>query len=93
MRRVLLSTGAALVIGLAETGIAVTRRFRAEGADVVVLEVQHEAEQASGKLHELSGHGPFEAVNARDAVADFEHPADLAGVDLRLVLADLRLEN
>jgi UDP-N-acetylmuramoylalanine--D-glutamate ligase len=28
----------ALVIGLAETGIAVTRRFRAEGADVVVLE-------------------------------------------------------
>ena len=46
-------------------------------ADVVLLEVEHQAEEAARELDELAGHRAFEAVDARDAVADREHGAGL----------------
>ena len=40
-----------------------------------------------GELDHFAGHDAREAVDAGDAVADFEHAADFADVDLRLGIA------
>ena len=42
---------------------------------------------AVGELDHFAGHDAREAVDAGDAVADFEHAADFADVDLRPVTA------
>jgi hypothetical protein len=39
-------------------------------ADVVLLEVEHHADDVVRELEELTGHGVFKAVHARNAVAD-----------------------
>ena len=48
---------------------------------------------AVGELDHLAGHDAGQAVDAGDAVADLEHPADLADVDLGPVTADLFLDD
>ena len=79
-------------------------RRKIGAAHVVLLEVQHEAEEAlrsrrwpsdPTNSHQLAGHRAGEAVDARDAVADGEHGARLGDdrgfVDvLDLLLDDLR---
>ncbi len=65
----------------------------ADGADVVGLEVEHEAHQAARELEELAGHRPFEAVDARDAVADAEDRAGLGRERGLLVVLDLLLDD
>ena len=42
-----------------------------------------------GELDEFAGHDLGQAVAAGDAVADFEHLPDLAGLDLPVELRDL----
>ena len=46
-------------------------------ADVVGLEVQREPGDAVGELEHLEGHAVLQAVQARDAVGDRQHGADL----------------
>ena len=58
-------------------------------ADAVLFEVQRDAEDAVRKLEHLAGHGPLDAVNARDAVAKRDDAADFGDVDLDRVAADL----
>ncbi len=50
----------------------------------VLFEVERQAADAAGELDHLAGHDARQAVDAGDAVADLEHAADLADVDLRL---------
>ena len=47
----------------------------------------------AGELDHFAGHDAGEAVDAGDAVADFEDPADFARLDLLAVLLDLALKN
>ncbi len=63
-------------------------------ADVVGLEVQRQAGDAVGKLEHLEGHAVLEAVQARDAVGDRQHRADLGQLGGAAVEAlDAALEN
>jgi hypothetical protein len=57
--------------------------------DVVLLEVEDEPLQITGKIDELPGHGLVEPVDARDPVADRQDRAGLGDVDLPLVVLDL----
>ena len=64
------------------------------GADVVGLEVQREAGDVVRQLEHLERHAVLEAVDARDAVGDRQHGADLGQVGLPLVEAlDAALED
>ncbi len=63
------------------------------GADVVLLEVQHHADDVAGKREQLARHRPVEAVDAGDAVAHLDHAADLLEVDLGLVARELALDD
>ncbi len=56
-------------------------------ADRVLFEVEGQADDAVGELDHFAGHDAGQAVDAGDAVADLEHAADFADVDLRLVTA------
>ena len=47
---------------------------------------------AAGELDHFAGHDAREAVDAGDAVADFQHAADFADVDLRLELLNFLSE-
>ncbi len=58
-------------------------------ADVVLLEVEHEAHDVVPEVEQLAGHGRLEAVHARDAVAGLEHGARLADGDLLIESVDL----
>ena len=60
------------------------------GADVVLFEVEHQADDVVRELEHLHGHGVPQAVDAGDAVADLEDGADLFDLDLGLVVLDLR---
>src|SRR5207245_9342592 len=59
------------------------------GADVVLLEVEHDAVDAARELDQLARRRPVEAVDAGDAVAAGEHHARLPHPELLLVLLDL----
>ena len=54
-----------------------------DDADGVLFEVERQADDAAGELDHLAGHDARQAVDAGDAVADFQHRADFADVDLR----------
>ena len=64
-----------------------------DDADGVFFEVERQADRAVGELDHLLGHDAREAVDAGDAVADFEHAADFADVDLRRELLDFLLND
>ncbi len=64
-----------------------------DDADGVFFEVERQADRAVGELDHLLGHHAREAVDAGDAVADFEHAADFADVDLRGELLDFLLND
>ncbi len=57
--------------------------------DVVLLEVEHQPLHPVGELEQLARERTFEAVDARDAVADREHRAGLGHGDLLAVVLDL----
>ncbi len=63
------------------------------GADLVLLEVEHHADDVAGELQQLAGHRLLEPVHARDAVADLDHATDLLEVDLRLEARELALDD
>jgi hypothetical protein len=46
-------------------------------ADVVLFQVEHQADDVLAEVEQLAGHGVFQAVDAGDAVAGFEHGAGL----------------
>ena len=48
-----------------------------DGSDVVLFEVHHDAFHAAVEFEEFPGFGPCEAVDARHAVTDGQHVADL----------------
>ena len=58
-----------------------------DGADLVLFEVLSQAVDGlavgAGELKELACHRASQAVDARDAVADLDDRADLAGLDAR----------
>ena len=58
-------------------------------ADALLFEVQRDAENAVRKLEHLAGHRLFDAVHARDAVADRDDRADFGDVDIDGIAADL----
>ncbi len=58
-------------------------------ADVILFQVEDHALDTLGEVEELSGHGPVEAVDACDAIADGEHRARLEDSDLLIVALDL----
>ena len=62
-------------------------------ADVVLLEVERDTDDAVLELEPLERHAVLEAVDARDAVADLEHRPDLGEIGLDVVLLDLLLED
>ena len=62
-------------------------------ADVVLLEVQHHAHRPAGELDQFAGHDVRKAVDARDAVADAQHRADLVGFRFRLELGQLLFQD
>ena len=51
------------------------------GADVVLLEVERQADDVVRELEQLARHDPLEAVDAGDAVADGDDGADLGHLD------------
>src|SRR6516164_2948449 len=58
-----------------------------DDADGILFEVEGQTADAGAcELEHLAGHGAAEPVNARDAVADLEHAADLADARARLLL-------
>ena len=59
------------------------------GADVVLLEVEHQAADAVAEVEQLAGGGAGEAVDAGHAVGLREHGAGLGDVDLLAVVLDL----
>src|SRR5262249_35127785 len=62
--------------------------------DGVFFEVEGDAADAGAReFDHLPGHDRGQAVDTGDAVAHFQDAADLAGVDLRPVLINFRLEN
>ena len=48
---------------------------------------------AAGELDHFAGHDARQAVDLGDAVADFEHAADFADVDLRRVVLNFLLND
>src|SRR5438132_4923960 len=50
-------------------------------ADVVLFEVERQADDVMRKLHELAGHDAIESVDARDPIADGDHRAHFGDVD------------
>ncbi len=64
-----------------------------DGADGFFFEVEDLAEDAVGELEHFAGHGTAKAVDAGDAVADFDDLADLGDVELVLVLGDFLLDD
>ena len=61
--------------------------------DVVLLEVEGDADDAVLELEALERDAVLEAVDARNAVADLQHRADLRQVRLDVVLLDSLLQN
>jgi len=61
--------------------------------DVVALEVEHETHEVPRELEQLACHGPFEAVNAGDTVADREDRTGLHRQGGLLVALDLLLDD
>ena len=62
-------------------------------SDVVLLEVQRDADDAVVELEHLHGDGALEPVDAGDAVAHLEHSADLGEVGLDGEVFDALLED
>ncbi len=62
-------------------------------ADVVLLQVERDADNAVLELEALERDAVLEAVDARNAVADLQHGADLGQVRLDVVLLDPGLED
>ena len=62
-------------------------------ADVVLFEVEREADDVVLELEHLEGDRVFEAVDARDPVAELEHRADLREVGRDVVLLDPLLQD
>ena len=77
------------VITLLDEGV----RAEQHGADVVFLEIEHEAIDVARELQELAGHGAFEAIDAGDAVAHLEDTARFLEVDRGLVALQLLLDD
>ena len=48
---------------------------------------------AAGELDHFAGHHARQAVDARNAVADFQHATDFADVDLGLVVLNFLLND
>jgi hypothetical protein len=60
-----------------------------DDADRAFLEVEDLALGAVLELQPFTGHGAGQPIDAGDAVADFQHLADLGEVDRGAILADL----
>ena len=64
-----------------------------DGPDVLLFEVQGQAENPAGELQELVVHDPVEAVEPGDPVADGRDGPDLPDIDARLVSFDMLLDD
>ena len=63
------------------------------GADFIFFEVERDAENVVREREHLAGHDFFQAVNARDAVADADDRADFIDGNGLLVILDLLAQN
>ena len=64
-----------------------------DDADGVLFQVEALARDAAGELDHFAGHGRRQAVDARDAVADFDHATDFAGLDLAAEVFNFLLDD
>ncbi len=64
-----------------------------DSAHVVLLEVQHHAEDLARELQQLARHGFLQAVDPGDAVAHGDDLPDLLELDARLVAGDTLLDD
>ena len=62
-------------------------------ADRALLQIEGQTDDAAGKLDHFAGHDTRQAVDARDAVAHFQHASDFADVDLRVIGFNFRLND
>ena len=63
------------------------------GADVVLLKVQDQTINIMTEIEQLAGHGLVEAMDMRDAVADFDDGSDIIDVQIDIVVLDLILDD
>ena len=70
-------------------------RFTAEknGADIVLFQVEHHAEDVVGKLQEFAGHSLFQPVNASDTVTHLDDCADVVHIEIYLISFNLLFDN
>ncbi len=64
-----------------------------DGTDGVFFEVEDLADDAAFELEEFAGHGILEAVDAGDAVTDFDDGADFADAEPVFEAGDFALED
>jgi hypothetical protein len=64
-----------------------------DDSDAALFQIEGQAVHAIGELDHLVGHHVRQAVDAGDPVADLDHRADLADIDLALELFDLLLQD
>ncbi len=64
-----------------------------DGTDGVFFKVEDLPDDAALELEQLAGHGVLEAVDAGDAVTDFDDGADLADAEPVFEAGDLLLED
>ena len=62
-------------------------------ADAVLFQVEGQPLDAVGEFDHFAGHHAGQAVHAGDSVADFEHRAHFADIDLALELLDFFLQD
>ena len=63
------------------------------GADIVLLKVQDQTVNIMTEIEQLAAHGLLEAVNMRDAVADFDDRSDIIHIEVHIVVLDLVLDD
>ena len=61
-------------------------------ADGVLFQVERQPVHSAGKLDHFTGHHAGKPIYAGNSVADFQHAADFADVNLRLVLLNFLLD-
>ena len=63
------------------------------GADVVLLKVQDQTINIMTEIEQLASHGLVEAMDMRDAVADFDDRSDIIHIEVHIVVLDLVLDD
>ena len=64
-----------------------------DGAHVVLLQVQHQAENIISEIEQLAGHCFLQAMNMSDAVTDFDNSPHLVNLKIHFIVLDLLFDD